>query len=106
MPWCSQQVAWRPSDAAPLGGAVPAGPFTAHTPHRACPGAASRSPADPAVPPPPPRYLQVLVQPEAVRFPRKPLQLNFAVLLMRSSYDAVDALDFLPMEQFEVRRSR
>jgi hypothetical protein len=48
----------------------------------------------------------VLVQPEAVRFPRKPLQLNFAVLLMRSSYDAVDALDFLPMEQFEVRRSR
>lgn len=50
--------------------------------------------------------VQVMVQPEAVRFPRKPLQLNFAVLLMRSSYDAVDALDFIPMERFEVSSAR
>ena len=42
------------------------------------------------------------LQPEPVKFPRKTLDQRFAVLLMRSSYDAVDALDFIPMDKFEV----
>lgn len=37
------------------------------------------------------------LQPEAVRYPRKQLDLAFAVLLMRSGYDTVDDLDFVPM---------
>lgn len=41
--------------------------------------------------------------PEPVRFPRKALNLRFAVLLMRSSFDAVNTLDFIPMDKFEVR---
>lgn len=41
--------------------------------------------------------------PGPVRFPRKALDQRFAVLLMRSSYDAVNLLDFIPMDQFEVR---
>lgn len=40
---------------------------------------------------------------EPVAFPRKQLDQRFAVLLMRSSYDAVDALDFIPRQQFEVK---
>lgn len=36
-------------------------------------------------------------QPEPVRFPRRALDQRFAVLLMQSSYRAVDALDFIPM---------
>jgi hypothetical protein len=36
-------------------------------------------------------------QPEPVLFPRKALEQVFAVLLMRSAYDAVDELDFIPM---------
>lgn len=32
---------------------------------------------------------------------RKPLDQRFAVLLMRSSYDAVDHLDFVPRHLFE-----
>eukprot|EP00878_Enallax_costatus_P028133 GHUV01030348.1.p1 GENE.GHUV01030348.1~~GHUV01030348.1.p1 ORF type:complete len:242 (+),score=21.70 GHUV01030348.1:596-1321(+) len=42
-----------------------------------------------------------MVTPEPVRFPRKPLDQRFAVLLMRSSYDAVDQLDFIPRQSFE-----
>ena len=37
------------------------------------------------------------MQPEPVRFPRRGLDQRFAVLLMQSSYRAVDALDFIPM---------
>ena len=36
-------------------------------------------------------------QPEPIRFPRRALDQRFAVLLMQSSYRAVDALDFIPM---------
>ena len=36
-------------------------------------------------------------QPEPVLFPRKAVSQVFAVLLMRSAYDAVDQLDFIPM---------
>lgn len=35
--------------------------------------------------------------PEPVRVPRSRLDQQFAVLLMRSVYDAVDALNFVPM---------
>ncbi|WIA08996.1 hypothetical protein OEZ85_008410 [Tetradesmus obliquus] len=41
--------------------------------------------------------------PEPLGFPRKQLDTRFAVLLMRSSYDAVDALDFIPKQQFEAK---
>jgi hypothetical protein len=40
---------------------------------------------------------------EPIGFPRKQLDTRFAVLLMRSSYDAIDELDFIPRQQFEVR---
>ncbi|KAL3147223.1 hypothetical protein ABBQ32_002719 [Trebouxia sp. C0010 RCD-2024] len=44
-----------------------------------------------------------LVQPEPVAFPRKALDQRFAVLLLRSTYDAVDALDFIAMDQFQIQ---
>lgn len=34
---------------------------------------------------------------------RKQLNLNFAILLMRSTYEAVDALDFIPMDKFQIK---
>jgi len=40
--------------------------------------------------------------PSPVRFPRPTLDTKFAVLLMRSGYAAVDALNFTPMEDFQV----
>jgi hypothetical protein len=43
--------------------------------------------------------------PEPVLFPRKMLNLKFAVLLMRSAYEAVDALDFIPMDKFQIKVS-
>ena len=36
-------------------------------------------------------------QPEPVLFPRRSLTQVFAVLLMRSAYEAVDELNFIPM---------
>lgn len=36
-------------------------------------------------------------QPEPVLFPRRALNQIFAVLLMRSAYEAVDTLEFIPM---------
>ncbi len=41
--------------------------------------------------------LNFAYSPQPVKFPRKVLNQTFAVLLMRSSYDAVDDLDFIPM---------
>lgn len=41
--------------------------------------------------------------PAPVQFPRKSLNRKFAVLLMRSAYDAVDDLDFVPMDKFQVK---
>eukprot|EP00798_Chlamydomonas_sp_ICE-L_P021921 gene21921-28966_t len=38
--------------------------------------------------------------PEPVMFPRKAVDQRFAVLLMNSSYKAVDSLDFVPMVRF------
>lgn len=33
------------------------------------------------------------------------LNLKFAVLLMRSAYEAVDALDFIAMDKFQIKVS-
>ena len=41
--------------------------------------------------------------PEPVRFPRTKLSLRLAVLLLRSGYETVDAMDILPMDQFQVK---
>jgi hypothetical protein len=41
--------------------------------------------------------------PEPVKFQRKRLDLKFAVLLMRSSYEAADELDFVAMNKFQVK---
>ncbi len=51
-------------------------------------------------------WLDVLpiAPPEPVRFPRRGLDQRFAVLLMQSSYRAVDALDFIPMVSPEGRQ--
>lgn len=49
--------------------------------------------------------LSLPLPPEPVLFPRKMLNLKFAVLLMRSAYEAVDALDFIPMDKFQIRVS-
>ncbi|KAK9902243.1 hypothetical protein WJX75_009231 [Coccomyxa subellipsoidea] len=42
-------------------------------------------------------------QPEPVLFPRRALNQIFAVLLMRSAYEAVDTLDFIPMDRFQAQ---
>lgn len=42
-------------------------------------------------------------KPSPVQFPRKPINLKFAVLLMRSSYEACDDLDFVAMNKFQER---
>jgi hypothetical protein len=43
--------------------------------------------------------------PEPILFARRMLNLKFAVLLMRSAYEAVDALDFIPMDKFQIKVS-
>lgn len=82
-----------------VSGLLPARPSTA---------AAFASPNSPSVPELASRLSEALSiplpysTPEPVKFPRKALDQRFAVLLMRSSYDAVDALDFIPMQDFQV----
>ncbi|KAK9839251.1 hypothetical protein WJX81_004341 [Elliptochloris bilobata] len=49
------------------------------------------------------RLLGTPTQPEPVLFPRKTLDQRFAVLLLNSMYEAVDSLDFIPMDEFQVR---
>ncbi|KAH7387931.1 hypothetical protein KP509_16G049100 [Ceratopteris richardii] len=41
--------------------------------------------------------------PSPIQFPRKNLNRKFAVLLMRSAYDAADALDFIAMDKFQMK---
>jgi hypothetical protein len=41
--------------------------------------------------------------PEPIRIPRSKLDQQFAVLLMRSVYDAVDELDFISMSEFQAK---
>ena len=44
-----------------------------------------------------PNFEMGRTSPEVIRLPRNRLNQQFAVLLMRSVYDAVDALDFVSM---------
>ena len=41
--------------------------------------------------------------PEPVRFPRTKLNLRLAVLLLRSAYETIDAMDIVPMDQFQIK---
>lgn len=41
-------------------------------------------------------------QPQPVMFPRKVLATNLAVLMMRSSYETMDELDFIAQDAFQV----
>ena len=71
--------------------------------------AASASSADLARPSAPNAYLprsagfSLPLPPEPVRFPRTKLSMRLAVLLLRSGYETVDAMDILPMDQFQVK---
>lgn len=47
------------------------------------------------------RYLDRAQRPPAIGVPRTCMDLPFAVCLMRSSYSAVDELDFVPMDIFQ-----
>lgn len=49
-----------------------------------------------------PSFLPTL-SPDPIHFPRRPLDLKVGVLLLRSSYDVVDDLDFIPMDKFQVK---
>jgi hypothetical protein len=49
-----------------------------------------------------PRTERSFLQPEVVRVPRARLNIKLAVLLLRSSYAAVDELDFVPIDAFQV----
>jgi hypothetical protein len=49
-----------------------------------------------------PRGLWInITRPKPVRLARRPLDHDFAVLLMRTSYDIVDDLDICPMNEFQ-----
>ena len=52
-----------------------------------------------------PRFLRILVAPppEPVRFPRAPLNIKLAVMLLRSTYETVDAMNIMPMDQFQIK---
>ena len=41
--------------------------------------------------------------PEPVRFPRAPLNIKLAVMLLRSTYETVDAMNIMPMDQFQIK---
>ena len=47
------------------------------------------------------RYLDRAQRPAAIGIPRTRMDLPFAVCLMRSSYNAADELDFVPMDVFQ-----
>ena len=47
------------------------------------------------------RYLDLSNRPPPVRVPRKRMELQFAVQLMRNSYNAMDSLDFTPTDIFQ-----
>ena len=55
------------------------------------------------------RYLPVSpgfslpLPPDPVRFPRAPLDIKLAVLLLRSTYECVDGMDVMPMDQFQIK---
>ncbi|CAM9208202.1 unnamed protein product, partial [Phaeothamnion confervicola] len=47
------------------------------------------------------RQLELRSRPPHVRAPRARIELPFAVLLMRSSYQVADELDYAPMDEFQ-----
>lgn len=47
------------------------------------------------------RYVELKSRPPPVRVPRKRMELQFAVQLMRNSYNAMDSLDFTPTDVFQ-----
>jgi hypothetical protein len=47
------------------------------------------------------RFERTLLRPKPAKLLRSRLNLDFAILLMRSSYNALDVLDVVPMEQFQ-----
>lgn len=55
-----------------------------------------------ALPTPRPGFAAFL-QPEVVRVPRARVNLKLAVLCLRSSYEAVDELNFVAMDVFQVK---
>jgi len=44
-----------------------------------------------------------LPPPDPVKVPRKSLDQRFAVILMRAAYETADKLDFIPMDEFQVK---
>ena len=54
-----------------------------------------------ALPTPQAGFLPAFAQPDVVRVPRPHLSLKLAVLCLRSSYEAVDELNFVPMDGFQ-----
>ena len=74
--------------------------------------AVARAAADPvalASPSAPNQYLpgssgfSLPLPPEPVRFPRAPLNIKLAVMLLRSTYETVDAMNIMPMDQFQIK---
>jgi len=47
------------------------------------------------------RFERTILRPKPAKVLRSRLNLDFAILLMRSSYNALDELDVVPMEQFQ-----
>lgn len=47
------------------------------------------------------KYLYYKSRPSYIGIPRKRLDLQFSVQLMRSSYNTIDDLDFIPMDVFQ-----
>lgn len=47
------------------------------------------------------QYIENQSRPKQINIPRRNIDLNFAVILMRSSYNVVDELDFVPMDLFQ-----
>jgi len=46
-------------------------------------------------------FFRKITRPDITRFPPRRMEQEFAVLLMRSSYNATDEMDFVPMDEFQ-----
>ena len=51
---------------------------------------------------PTPQGFSLPLPPDPVRFPRAPIDIKLAVLLLRSTYETVDALDMMAMDTFQI----
>ena len=45
--------------------------------------------------------LELSLRPKVRALPRRKIELDFAVMLMRTGYAVTDDLDFVPMDQFQ-----